>query len=187
MGGLASAAVGEKGRGRRRLTEGDMSETDAQAGSGASAPGPPTRGCRCGQPGAPPQSCRCQGRGPGWGRCAAGGVPTWVWRAWALRRLPGPRGLAAPQAVRGAEFPPPAVAGAPSGRPGGRGPRGAVEGPRPRTPLVPLRSRGVGLRGRGETLCPSLFRFPRGSLASRWGQQPPSALAAWPHPPPPES
>lgn len=185
--------VGEKGRGRRRLTEGDVSKTDAQAGSGASAPGPPTRGCRCGQPGAPPPRCRCRGRGPGWGRCAAGGVPTWVWRAWALSPPPGPRRLAAPQAVRGAGFPPSAVARAPGGRPGGRGPaaecrRGAVEGPRPAAPLVPLRSRGVGLPGRGETLRPSLFRFPRGSLASRWGQQPPpSADAAWPHPPPPGS
>lgn len=82
-----------------------MNETDAQAGNRASAPPSPTRGCRCGQPGAPPPRCRCRGRRLGWGRCAAGGVPTWVWWAWALRRPAGPGRVAAAEKSRALGFP----------------------------------------------------------------------------------
>lgn len=184
MGGLAAAAAaggeGEKGRGRSRLTEDDVSETDAQAGSRASAPRPPTRVCRCGQPGAPPP--RCRGPGPGWGRCAAGGVPTWVWRAWALGPQPGPSGWPRPRRSRALGFRllprrergPREPSGDPvrsrtllsfRGRPGEGGPtarcrRGAVEGPRP-----PLRSTcgraASGSRG-GGGLCVRLCLNSRG-------------------------
>lgn len=75
---------GRWAQGRLQLTEGDASKSDAQAGSGASAPQPPTLACRCRQPGAPPQSLHCRGRRPGRGWCAAGGVPTWAPGTWAL-------------------------------------------------------------------------------------------------------
>lgn len=80
---------------------GDAGETDAQAGSGASAP--PTRGCRCGQPGAPPRArgCRGGGRAGGgapWGACPRGFGGCGSSASWAAPDLglvpDGPRYLA---------------------------------------------------------------------------------------------
>lgn len=188
-----------------------MRETDAQAGSRASAPPPPTRGCRCGQQGAPPPRCRCRGRRPGWGRRAAGGVPTWVWWAWALSRRGAPRRVAAAEKSRrsasrsghrgsalrmggpaGQRPPrPPSLVGIPGGSAqsllsqasGARVP-GVLPGRvRRKAPSrrCSLQPRGVGFPGRGRPLPPSLFRFPRVTPAG--GD---SSLLRPSRPPPPQ-
>lgn len=74
--GMGTAA--RRAKGGADSPRGDVSETDAQAGSRASPP--PKCGCGRLQPRGPPPRAAAGGGGQ------AGGVPTWVWWAWAPGR-----------------------------------------------------------------------------------------------------